>query len=162
MLLHDKWMCYISKVVTFIISHDKYCFKKFSLCPQNILVCCEGCKSPNVSIRPSSSAYPCQGHGGGLSQLRGREHPGQSIAGLTHKDRQLSTFTFTTLDNLESLINLTALTACLWTVGARWCTWREPMHVLKYNVQNIWVVEKLIQYSAVIFMHCYIVSVQGY
>lgn len=134
-------MCYISKVVTLIISNDKYRFKKFSLCPQNVLVCFEGCKNPNVSIRPSSSAYPCQGHTVGGQRTPWKSC--QSIAGLTHRDRQLSTLTFTALANLELLINLTA---CLGL-------WEEA----GVPGENIWAVE-----DSIVFDIFYIVILYRY
>ena len=64
-----------------------------------------------------------------LSQLTLGERRGspwtsrQVTAGLTHRDRQPLTLTFTPTGNSESPINLHA---CLWTVGGSRRTWREP------------------------------------
>lgn len=48
----------------------------------------------------------------------------QSITGLTHREKQQFTLTFTPKGNLEQLISLNF--ACLLTVGGRQSTRREP------------------------------------
>ena len=64
------------------------------------------------------TAYPIQGRGGGglepipadIGRRRGTPWTGrQTITGLTHRDRQPFTLTFTPTGNLESTINLTCM-----------------------------------------------------
>ena len=70
------------------------------------------------SIHPLSvTAYPIQGRGGRLEPIpadiwrrQGTPWTGhQTITGLTHRDRQSFTLTFTPTGNLESTVNLTCM-----------------------------------------------------
>lgn len=66
-----------------------------------------------------------------ISQLSQGERRGthwigrQSVVGLTQRDRQ-PLLTLTPMGNLDSPVNLTPLTAGLWTVGGSRSTLREP------------------------------------
>lgn len=63
-----------------------------------------------------------------LSQMpQGKRWGGQdtgAVTGLKQRDRR----PFTPAGNLKSPVNLTPLTACLWTVGGRQSVRREPPH----------------------------------
>lgn len=60
-------------------------------------------------------------------RVRGGVHTGQvvSLSGLTQRDRK-PLLTLTPMGNLDSPVNLTPLTAGLWTVGGSRSTRREP------------------------------------
>lgn len=71
----------------------------------------------NPSTQSFSFAYTCQGCGGAEAYpsyhwARGKVNPGrghQSVAGLTHRNRQPFTLIFTPIRNSELPINLTPL-----------------------------------------------------
>lgn len=51
-----------------------------------------------------------------------------TVAGVKQRDPQ--SLTFTPVSNLDSPVNPTLLTACVWTIRRKKSTWREPMQTL--------------------------------
>lgn len=50
------------------------------------------------------------------------------VAGVKQRDPQ--SLTFTPVSNLDSPVNPTLLTACVWTIRRKQSTWREPTQTL--------------------------------
>ena len=85
--------------------------------------------SMTVINKPRPEAY--------LSIFRWRRgHPRQFITGLTKRDKQPSTLTFTPTGNLEWLINqLNPSFTCFLTVGGNRSTCREPMQTQEEHAE---------------------------